>query len=378
MAIPKKEISNYASHIKTAEELANVLSSIQRVFIDTNNHRITASELNEYSDIYNSNRYTKFRIPKKNRRGFRIIFAPEERLKIILRCVNLLLQSLYNPKEYVTGFAYNTSVVKNATFHKSKDYVYNIDLKDFFYSINTSLIVRQLQKAPYFYSENVSIIIANLSSILHNSIHTAVLSQGSPASPILSNIVCGTMDEELYELSLFYNLTYSRYADDITFSSNNNVFHESNYFQDDLEKIITSNGFCINKKKERLQTKGIRQVVTGLVVNEKVNVSRSYIKDLRNLLYIWRRHGERAAQKSFSRKAKKYNKSADTFFINYLRGKLSYLSLVRGENDTVYLRLRNEFNLLLSRKYRQAHKHIINTIIHQEYIDISDIYRGHL
>ena len=377
MTTPKKEISKYASHIKTAEELANVLSSVQCAFINTNNPRITASELNKYSDIYNNNRYAKFRIPKKNRRGFRVIFAPEERLKIILRCVNILLQSLYNPKEYVTGFAYNTSVVKNASFHKSKDYVYNIDLKDFFYSINSSLIVRQLQKAPYFYSENVSTIIANLSSILHNSVHTAVLSQGSPASPILSNIVCGTMDEELYALSLFYNTAYSRYADDITFSSNDNVFQESNYFYDDLEKIITSNGFCINKKKERLQTKGIRQVVTGLVVNEKVNVSRSYIKDLRNLLYIWRRYGERAAQKCFGRKAKKNNKPANTFFINYLRGKLSYLSLVKGEKDTVYLRLKNEFNLLLSRKYRQIYRHRISSIINQEYIDISDIYRGY-
>ena len=330
MSNSKNGISNLASHISTLEELAKVLNVIQRTFVKKNAEGISVSELIMYSDVRDNERYTKFRIPKKNKKCYRLIFAPEEKLKNILRCVNILLQSLYIPKDYVTGFVCKRTVVQNAALHKSKNYIYNIDLKDFFFSINTTAIVQRLQKAPYFYSEVVAMVIAKLSSIIHKKNHTTVLSQGSPASPILSNIVCGTMDEELYALSLFYNIAYSRYADDITFSSNSNVFHESKHFHDNLERIINSNGFCINKKKERLQTKGVRQVVTGLVVNEKVNVSRSYIKDLRNLLYIWKQHGERAAQKSFVRKAKKYNKPADTFFINYLRGKLSYLSLVRA------------------------------------------------
>ena len=279
-------------------------------------------------------------------------------MKDILRCVNILLQSLFLPKEYVTGFVHNRSVVHNATMHKSKNYVYNIDLKDFFYSINTTSIVRQLQKAPYFYSKEVAMVIANLSSIIHKKTHTAVLSQGSPASPILSNIVCGLMDDELYALSLFYKLGYSRYADDITFSSDEDIFRQSSYLYGDIENIITSNGFCINNRKKRLQTKNTRQVVTGLIVNKKVNVSRQYIKDIRNLLYIWERYGARNAQKSFDKKTKKQAKGTGAFFVNSLRGKLSYLSLVRGKDDIVYLRFKLKFNTLLKEYNRlQQQRH---------------------
>ena len=366
MSSLEKNISNIASHISTVEELANILNSILGVFVNItaedipqNELNISASELNMYSDVSNNERYTKFRIPKKNKKCYRLIFAPEDRLKDILRCVNILLQSLYLPKECVTGFVHNSSVVQNAAMHKSKNYVYNIDLKDFFYSINTAAIVRQLQKAPYFYSEDVARVIANLSSIIHKKTHEAVLSQGSPASPILSNIVCGLMDDELYALSLFYKLRYSRYADDITFSSDEDIFCQSNYLYGDIEKIITSNGFCINNRKKRLQTKNTRQVVTGLIVNERVNVSRQYIKDIRNLLYIWERYGVKNAQKSFDKKQKKLNKQTGTFFINSLRGKLSYLSLVRGKEDVVYLRFRFQFNRLL-KEYKRMQQQRFN------------------
>lgn len=347
-----KGVSNIASHISTVEELANVLNVILGGFVNKTAENISVSELKMYSDVNNNERYTKFRIPKKNKNFYRLIFAPENRLKDILRCVNILLQSLYLPKEFVTGFVHDCSVVQNATMHKSKNYVYNIDLKDFFFSIDTTTIVQQLQKVPYFYSKEVAIVIANLSSVIHKKTHAAVLSQGSPASPILSNIVCGAMDDELHALSLFYKLGYSRYADDITFSSDEDVFRQSNTLYGDIEKIITSNGFYINNRKKRLQTKNTRQVVTGLIVNEKVNVSRQYIKDIRNLLYIWKRYGARKAQKSYDKKIKKLGKQTGTLFINSLRGKLSYLSFVRGKDDIVYLRFRLQYDRLL-KEYRR-------------------------
>ena len=123
-----------------------------------------------------------------------------------------------------------------------------------------------------------------------------VLPQGSPSSPILTNIVCQSLDRKLYRLAKEYKLHYSRYADDITFSGNCNVFQRNGEFLCKLRQIIEQQNFTINEKKTRLQKKSQRQEVTGLVVSERVNVPRQYVRSLDNLLYIWERYGEANAR----------------------------------------------------------------------------------
>ena len=118
-----------------------------------------------------------------------------------------------------------------------------------------------------------------------------VLPQGSPASPILTNIVCINLDRRLSGLARRFKLNYTRYSDDITFSSMHNVYQENGEFMTELRRIIADQQFSINEDKTRLQKRGSRQEVTGLVVSDRVNVVRGYARSIGSLLYIWKRYG---------------------------------------------------------------------------------------
>jgi retron-type reverse transcriptase len=111
-----------------------------------------------------------------------------------------------------------------------------------------------------------------------------------------------------------FNLTYTRYADDITFSSNHYVYAEGGEFRQELERIITDQGFVINEKKTRLQKKGGRQEVTGLIVNEKTNAHRSFRKNLRAAVF---------AAETFGCTRKEYDS---------IMGRISYLSMLLNED----------------------------------------------
>ena len=113
------------------------------------------------------------------------------------------------------------------------------------------------------------------------------LPQVAPTSPLLTNAICDTLDRRLAGLAKRFGLRYTRYADDITFSSMHNVYQNGSPFRIELERIISGQHFKINPKKTRLHHRGQRQEVTGLTVGEKINVCRSYVKDIRAILHIW-------------------------------------------------------------------------------------------
>ena len=151
-------------------------------------------------------------------------------------------------------------------------------------------------------------------------------------------------------------LIYSRYADDITFSSNKHFWNKG--FIKKLFKSIKGHHFTINLKKVRYQKKDIeRQEVTGLVLSgEKVNVPRSYVREIRNLLYIWEKYGINAAQKSqqlFSVTHARRNTHAD--ISNVIDGKLNYLKMVKGDNDAVYVKLKARYERLINPQLTKSH-----------------------
>ena len=125
------------------------------------------------------------------------------------------------------------------------------------------------------------------------------LPQGAPTSPLLTNAICDTLDRRLAGLARRFGLHYTRYADDITFSSMHNVYQDGSPFRHELERIVSGQHFKINAKKTRLNHRGERQEVTGLTVGEKVNVARRYVKDVRAILHIWERYGMNAAVAKF-------------------------------------------------------------------------------
>ena len=435
------------------------------------------------------NRYTEFKIKKKSGDD-RIINAPVEGLKAIQKTLSFVLQCVFEPHKAAMGFVRDKSIVDNAKIHAGSRYVYNIDLKDFFLSIDQARVWKCLQLKPFNLVEikknevleiseyrftdfikynifrptmptdeidkNISIYyfkgaysingnhnlklkdngkiiyhvnkktsnesgeikiykkisdlkpvieyvqnlmtlkdtlkfdytldyiigeliashqlkllqnqsklkIANLIASIcctemeverkndageWEKVKRNVLPQGAPTSPIITNVICHRLDYLLTAVAKRFGLKYSRYADDMTFSSMHNVFQKDSEFLKELHRIVFEQGFHIKESKTRLQKEGFRQEVTGLVVNDKVNVQKRYIKQLREWLYKWETYG--------------YNKANSFFIQNYitekgnvkkgipnmtmvLDGKLQYLKMVKGDNDGTYLKLKDRFDAL--------------------------------
>lgn len=292
-----------------------------------------------------------FLIPKKHK-GHRTIKAPQGSRKILLDKLKPIISQLYKTKACVHGFVPNRSIVSNAGCHRKKRYILNIDLVDFFPSIHFGRVRGLFMGYPFNMGEKAASVMAQICTL------EGYLFQGSPLSPVLSNFIASDLDKKLTALAKRYKVTYTRYADDITFSSSQSSFPRSlaTYEGDNpithdvslgnmLVETIESAGFLINYDKVRLQIKSVRQEVTGLTVNEFPNVKRSYIRNLRAMLNAWEKHGlinaENILINKYSKKPPDIEpKDRDgTFFKNVLYGKVAFVKMVRGEEDDIYMKL---------------------------------------
>ncbi|MDZ4298935.1 MAG: reverse transcriptase domain-containing protein, partial [Moraxellaceae bacterium] len=159
--------------------------------------------------------YHKFEVPKKNG-GVRIINAPDPQLKILQARLKNILESIYRPHPAATAFIRERGIVFNARKHVKKQVVFNIDLKDFYHQINFGRVRGLLISPPYSLKKETATLIAGLCCTDN------VLPQGAPTSPIVSNMICRRLDRELSLLAKNNYFYYTRYADDITFSSHTN------------------------------------------------------------------------------------------------------------------------------------------------------------
>ena len=346
-------------------DLVNYVIEVQNQKEGTNYKKISAKRLKHYYANVNK-KYINFEIPKKTG-GKRTITAPDKFLKKIQRRINLLLTLFFEPKPAAHGFLENRSIITNAKIHVGKKYVLNIDLKDFFPSIHFGRIKAVLQlpvfsiKVNQFKQDDVinldvlgkfgikpefAQIIANFCCF------ESKLPQGAPTSPIITNIVSQRLDYKLVKLAKEYHCFYTRYADDITFSCDKNRFKEE--FMTKLDDFIKSEGFVINDKKTRTQKKAVRQEVTGITVNEKLNLQRTYVKKVRAALSNWEKHGYEKANAKFA----SYYPQEKGFLRNktippmeaVLSGKIMFLGMVRGQEDTLYLKYKNKLSELLKTK----------------------------
>ncbi|MFM5404172.1 retron Ec67 family RNA-directed DNA polymerase/endonuclease [Aeromonas sp. L_1B5_3] len=238
-----------------------------------------------------SSLYSEFKIPKK-KGGERTIFAPQRELKIIQKKLSLILQDcleeMTSEDERTSnlshGFMREKSIYTNASCHKNKKNVLNIDLKDFFDCFNFGRVRGFFIKNKKFeLHPDIATVIAQI-ACYNNS-----LPQGSPCSPIISNLITHSLDIRLSQLASRHSCFYTRYADDITFSTREYIFPTSlaRIENDDyvigkkLRQEIRRSGFEINSIKTRIQYHTSRQDVTGLIVNKKVNVRKEYWKGVR-------------------------------------------------------------------------------------------------
>ena len=378
-------------------------------------------------------KYKVHQIPKK-KGGFREISSPANGLKIIQRNLNSVLLKIYD--EFITksvhGFVLKKSIVSNASKHIHRRFLLNIDLKDFFPSVHFGRIKGLFQHEPFNLNDFSSTSLANLCCF------KGVLPQGAPTSPILTNFVCYKLDKQLIKLATENKCKYTRYADDIIFSTNlkefpldvaslkfkekdNKSMFENLYmkidsilkiekfkfssqingntkdeisieFKDNLcsEKIkvlknlifksnckmkqtssncilisnniaetevdlsdkfiniIASNGFQVNFNKVRMQTREYKQEVTGIKVNTKPNVERTYIRNIRAMLNCWSKFGLNKAQEIFfTKKATfKHPNKHQVNFQNVLFGRIDFVGQVRGKDDSIYLKLLKQYKVL--------------------------------
>lgn len=349
--------SNY-SFIRTIEQLSYVL-------------KIKSSDLFrviELVQLNNDGLYYNFKIRKKNG-GIRNIHSPTLELKIIQRVLSDFFIRHYQNRKCVHGFVTDRSIVTNAIYHVGKRCVFNIDLKDFFPSISFEMIITLLTGNKFFFSSEIAEILTKICTYQY------CLPQGAPTSPILSNFICENLDYQLQTLAYKNKAVYSRYGDDITFSfycESKNISEEivqfdrvrekkyQNKYRDfDQEKcgeklteIIKSNGFEINQEKVRLNTIGQRLEVTGLTVNEFVNVRRKYVRNIKSMLYAWEKWGYENAEKEYLLKYffKKNYSPYKPNFSRVVKGKLAFLKMVRGQDDKIYRNLAMRFNRLVDPK----------------------------
>ncbi len=240
--------------------------------------------------VPDAKRYKKFEIPKKDG-GSRKITAPIGAQKAIQKKLATLLYTCcsdidtqHSRRCVSHGFRRGRSIITNAREHRNQRYVLNIDIENFFPSFNFGRVRGFFIKSNDFkLHPDVATAIAQIACFENG------LPQGSPCSPVIADLISGALDARLVRLAKSLSCTYTRYADDITFSTNRKNFPSKLAYQDmspsskwelgaKLTNEVTGSGFKINTAKTRMQCRHARQLVTGLTVNMKVNIRADYYR----------------------------------------------------------------------------------------------------
>ena len=249
-------------------------------------------------------KYKKFEIAKKYG-GTRQISAPADDLKLLQQKLAAFLQDCLEEitvagkyKDRIShGFKRGHSIFSNAREHRNRRYVFNVDLENFFGAINYGRVRGFFLKDKAFaLHPNVATILAQIACFEN------ALPQGSPCSPVISNLVGHILDIHVVRLAAKTGCSYTRYADDLTFSTNQSEFPADIARRDEinphtwltgakLAHLIKKSGFQINNKKVRMQYRDSRQEVTGLVVNRKLNVRREYRHTVRAMVHTLLKKG---------------------------------------------------------------------------------------
>jgi retron-type reverse transcriptase len=239
------------------------------------------------------NHYIHFNLPKKTG-GFRLISAPKPKLKAAqLWILDNILNKL-QVHESAHGFLPGKNIVSNAEIHLRAKTLINFDLENFFQSINYKRVKGVFRS--FGYAEAIATIFALICTapkveeieIDDKTFFVASgerhLPQGSPASPAISNIISRRLDKGLTTLAGKYGFRYTRYADDLSFSTKEKD-SEINKLMPQVRYVCKKQGFTVNEKKTRILRSGSQQEVTGIVVNEKISIDRKTLRKFRAVLH---------------------------------------------------------------------------------------------
>lgn len=289
-------------------------------------------------------KYTTFSIPKRSG-GMRTIAAPCDQLKRLQRNLADVLQDSLEeiqstrgkadgckrPDRISHGFRRRRSIVTNALQHRARRFVFNVDVEDFFGSINFGRVRGFFIKDRDFaLHPRIATVLAQIACFQNT------LPQGSPCSPVISNLVGHVVDIHLTSLAKAEGITYSRYADDLTFSTNKRVFPPSVAVADEtvahkwvpggaLRHLVGRGGFRLNEAKTRMQYHDSRQLVTGLVVNRKINAPDEYRRQVRTLVHTYTSTGSFFVKKKGDASVGPVQEIKEAGKPEQLRGMLEYI-----------------------------------------------------
>lgn len=281
-------------------------------------------------------RYKVFSVPKSDSEQ-RLIEDPAPLLKKVQSSLNSYLQcAYYFEKSYAShGFVANArddddrrNILSNARKHLNRPWLLQVDLRDFFHYVTTDMVRRIFMDLPFCFSEDLSELLTALTT------YNDRLPMGAPTSPVLSNLACRNMDERLLELAKSKCWIYTRYADDMSFSSLRPID------RDDLSavrQIIEEEGFDLNEKKSVFSGPEDDKIVTGILLRGKGELRPGYmeemdrdIKQLRNVV-----------------EAQNYQGDIRTHWVEKMkqqvRGKIAFAGFVLGVRNAAYIQLRDDY-----------------------------------
>lgn len=198
--------------------------------------------------------YRRYRIPKRHR-GWREIQSPSKELKAVQAWILRNILDKLSSSPYATAYVKGRRLLDNVNPHMNNRYFLSVDIKDFFPSVRSSLVRKLFERIGY--SKRSANILCRLCCFFSG------LPQGAVTSPALSNLICLGMDRRLAGLASRRNIVFTRYADDITFSTNNR--NALPRLRSSVYMILRSVGFVPNQEKTRLLGPRTRCVITGLV-----------------------------------------------------------------------------------------------------------------
>jgi len=274
---------------------------------------VSAKTLYSLSNHIDSH-YYKTKIPKKNGE-YRELSVPDEFLKTIQKRIveKLLVYEEVSP--YATAYKYGASTVKNAYPHLKRYTILKLDVRHFFDKIIYPMVKDKIFPEAK-YSESNRILLSLL------CIYNGALPQGAPTSPIISNIIMKDFDNIVGGWCKEKKIRYTRYCDDMTFSGEFNHTEVISFVKDELKKM----GFYLNDNKTVIANKGQKQLVTGIIVNEKLNVPLLYRKKIRQELYYCKRFG------IASHLQRKKLTISEPDYLKKLLGKVNYVLSVDDTN----------------------------------------------
>jgi len=273
--------------------------------------------------------YVRFRIPKKSG-GTRELAAPHRDMAACQRWILSEILAKVPLNEAAHGFVSGRSTVSNAQPHLGRAVVVNADLKDFFPSITFPRVKGVFQQLGY--SPAVATVLGLLctecprATVLHEGrkLHVATgpraLPQGACTSPALSNLVARGLDARIAGIARRIGWTYTRYADDLSFSTDTPGASRTGWLLARLRHVVGEENFTVNEDKTRIQRPNTRQSVTGIVVNQRANVPRDTVRRLRAILHKARTEGL-AAQ----------NREGHPHFVGWVEGMIAYIAMVNPE-----------------------------------------------